>query len=370
MSTLLSFARAAVEQRPDKPLLKAQLGTLLWRTGEFSSAIEALEDAAAHDPAGFRNWGPLADSYLELGRFTDVLAIARRLQDREPIASVETARGIALQKLGQFKESRAALTRAISLGPQNLDPHRALLRMIVQRADGAELLDACDAMPAAVQNLALVTGHRALAFSMLGRADAGSLVDIYKQVMRVRFEPPAEFGGIERFNRTLADEILSDADARPPDRSRDINYKDDLFRTPAKQALHDFVRDAVDSYIREMPRLGTLPPPPPSGLLRGAHVVLRHSGRNGQHLHPPGYVSTIYYVSVPALDPDSNRGALILGCCDQYAKGHAAIWGLRHIKPEPGVLLIFPSHIFHDVMPTGSSEPRISVVADLIPPEA
>jgi hypothetical protein len=57
----------------------------------------------------------------------------------------------------------------------------------------------------------------------------------------------------------------------------------------------------------------------------------------------------------------------LLGCCDEYTRGHAPVWGTRRIKPEPGVLLIFPSHIFHDVVPTGSDEPRISVVADLKP---
>ena len=40
---------------------------------------------------------------------------------------------------------------------------------------------------------------------------------------------------------------------------------------------------------------------------------------------------------------------------------------MRAIPAEPGWLTIFPSHIFHDVAPTGASEPRISVISDLIP---
>jgi len=367
-ATLLALARAAVERSPDNPLLKARLGALLVRAQDFTPALAALEEAAARDPSGFGEWNALAQCYLKLGRAQDVLALARRLRDREPSALLETSRGLALRQLGRFEEARAALMDAIALSDDDLSPHFELLHMIACRKDGAALLDACDAMPARVQNLALVTGHRALGFSMLRRSDAEGLVDLATQVTRLRFEPPAEFGGIERFNQVLANEILGDPDPSPSRREgRNINYKDDLYRTPAKWALRDFTRSAVEAYLATTrPRTG-LPPPPSSGTLWGAHTILRRSGRNGQHLHHRAYVSTIYYVSLPALDPDSDRGALELGCCDEYTRGHAPIWGLRRLRPEPGTLVIFPSHIFHDVVPTGSDQPRISVVADLLP---
>ena len=38
-------------------------------------------------------------------------------------------------------------------------------------------------------------------------------------------------------------------------------------------------------------------------------------------------------------------------------------WGTRHIKPEAGSLVIFPSHIFHDVVPSRTQALRIAVAA-------
>ena len=52
-------------------------------------------------------------------------------------------------------------------------------------------------------------GYRGIALSRVGRLDeARSLVDLERYPARVTFEPPAEFGGIERFNSLLANEIF------------------------------------------------------------------------------------------------------------------------------------------------------------------
>ena len=72
---------------------------------------------------------------------------------------------------------------------------------------------------------------------------------------------------------------------------------------------------------------------------------------------------------MPELDASAgdHRGDLVLGPCNGLAGGHRACWGERHIPAQEGWLTLFPSHIFHDVVPTGSDAPRISAVADLSP---
>jgi hypothetical protein len=55
------------------------------------------------------------------------------------------------------------------------------------------------------------------------------------------------------------------------------------------------------------------------------------------------------------------------GACDQRAQGHAACWGERRVKPVEGWIAIFPSHVFHDVIPPLTREPRISVPMDMEP---
>jgi hypothetical protein len=40
---------------------------------------------------------------------------------------------------------------------------------------------------------------------------------------------------------------------------------------------------------------------------------------------------------------------------------------LKIIRPETGLLVLFPSYVYHRVLPFSSSEPRMSVAFDAVP---
>jgi uncharacterized protein (TIGR02466 family) len=128
----------------------------------------------------------------------------------------------------------------------------------------------------------------------------------------------------------------------------------------------------LGDYVASAPTYGldkALPSPPAKVRLYHGFTVLRRDGANGEHMHPLGYVSSVYYVQVPeivATAPD-DRGSLTLGGCSQYTAGYEPCWGTRQIKPVEGSLVIFPSHVFHDVVPSRTNDPRISVAADMMP---
>jgi Putative 2OG-Fe(II) oxygenase len=112
-----------------------------------------------------------------------------------------------------------------------------------------------------------------------------------------------------------------------------------------------------------------MPPPPKEGHLYESSTVLSGPGHNGEHIHGNAYVSSVYHVLVPdsVSSADDSRGALALGLCASYTGGYTPCWGARYIKPVAGSLVIFPSHIFHDVVPSRTPMPRIAVAADLQP---
>ena len=151
-----------------------------------------------------------------------------------------------------------------------------------------------------------------------------------------------------------------------------INYAPRTGDRPAMLALTGFIRTAVEDYLASREARGmaaALPSPPAAGRLSLATNVLSHDGTNGEHIHPAGYVSAVYHVRAPA-DAGDGRGALLVGGVRGTTDGHAACWGERAIPPQPGMLTLMPSHFFHDVAPTRSAEPRISVACDLRPIEA
>jgi len=97
-------------------------------------------------------------------------------------------------------------------------------------------------------------------------------------------------------------------------------------------------------------------------------VVCGKEGRQKAHLHPPGWLSGVYYVTAsrPA-GANLYRGPLILGALDPHAHGVEPPWGTREIEPVPGRLVLFPSYLPHATQPSGVEGARISVAFDVVP---
>jgi tetratricopeptide (TPR) repeat protein len=361
--------RSAVAVRPNDPALHTSLGDTLYELRRFGEAMEAYETAIALDRAGFASWQAFAACQLGARRPADTLELCDRRWPGHGNPRWHHARGRALSKLGRSAEARAEYSRALELGDPGLHSLRALLQGIAREGDGAALLDFCDAEGARYAETAAIRAWRAAALSMLGRSEeARALVDLDRSTVRVPFDPPPEFGGIEAFNQALAEAILADLPPSPRPEDPDMNYAVRARASAPLTALRAFIRASIADYVGRLDELGlapVMPTPPEHARLTCGAVVLRRDARNKQHVHTTGYVSTVYHVQAPVLD--GNRGALALGVCDELTGGHRAAWGERYLEPRAGWLTIIPSHVFHDVVPTGSDEPRISVVADLCP---
>ena len=99
--------------------------------------------------------------------------------------------------------------------------------------------------------------------------------------------------------------------------------------------------------------------------------VNRSGHYNAAHIHTRSTWSGVYYPDVGEPDPDyPSNGVLVL----HNPKGGDRIGFLRspympltyHIDPEPGLMVLFPSHLVHSVNPYQGSRPRISISFNLM----
>jgi hypothetical protein len=370
----IAMLREAIAQQPNNPVLHARLGDICEKSRLFGDGADAYEAAARQAPEGFAAWPRLANCYVELGRPQAALDACHRGEARGPSAELLFQKGRALLKLHRADDARDAFWSAVKANDTHIPALRALLAPMAREPDGAGLLDFCDALPQPSKDTALVRAHRAIALSRIGRtAEALQIVDLDRHVARVPFEPPAQFGAIDQFNRQLADDILADrAAAKPASEGFDYNPAPQFRRSETFLALREFIKSAIDNFLDEARGRGldaVMPPPPKEGHLYESSTVLRGPGHNGEHIHGNAYVSSVYHVLVPESvgSADDCRGALALGLCASYTGGYTPCWGARYIKPVAGSLAIFPSHIFHDVVPSRTQMPRIAVAADLQP---
>ena len=361
----------AVARQPRNARLHLGLGDELLGATRHVEALEAFRTALALQPALAPAWSGAATCLRKLDRPAEVIALCDTGWAGNAIDRLYQ-RGRALIRLGRIAEGRDELHRAVRGEYPRVLALRALLESLARSGDAAGILALCGSLEPRQGALALVRGYRAAALSMTGRVEeALALVDLERSVLRYRFDPPPELGSLDAVNQRLVAAILTDAPVAPAQDDVDINHQPHLRIGAEIRALRDFIRTSLKDYLdrTEGPRRAAgMPPAPRHAWLGFGTVVLRRQGRNGQHLHPGGYLSTVYHVQAPPPGiGETNAGALVLGPCDQLTGGHRACWGSRYIAAEPGWLTIFPSHFFHDVVPTGTPEPRVTIVSDLNP---
>jgi tetratricopeptide (TPR) repeat protein len=101
--------------------------------------------------------------------------------------------------------------------------------------------------------------------------------------------------------------------------------------------------------------------------MQGAWSVrLKGQGFHVNHIHPRGWLSSAFYVSLPPeIGLVGDEGKLVFGVPD--AKLGLDLPPRRVITPAPGRLAIFPSYAWHGTVPFQSNEARLTAAFDALP---
>jgi tetratricopeptide (TPR) repeat protein len=95
--------------------------------------------------------------------------------------------------------------------------------------------------------------------------------------------------------------------------------------------------------------------------------LMRGQGRHVNHLHPEGWISSCYYVTVPAAtnDPETRNGWIKFGepSLDLPLKEPIR----RAVQPVPGRLVLFPSYMWHGTVPLHADSARTTIAFDAVP---
>jgi len=94
-------------------------------------------------------------------------------------------------------------------------------------------------------------------------------------------------------------------------------------------------------------------------------VRLRPGGFHIDHVHPLGWLSSAYYVSLPDLsDENSRAGWLRFGRPGLRLTGCRPEW---FVRPEAGMLALFPSYFWHGTVPFERGDQRLTAAFDVVP---
>ncbi|WP_066484880.1 2OG-Fe(II) oxygenase family protein [Sphingomonas sp. CCH9-F2] len=94
-------------------------------------------------------------------------------------------------------------------------------------------------------------------------------------------------------------------------------------------------------------------------------VRLRAGGFHKDHVHPAGWLSSAFYVALPDAVERAPQGWLALG--RPGVPTRPVLAPFRHIRPEPGMVALFPSYLWHGTEPFTGDAPRLTVAFDVVP---
>lgn len=376
-------ARRAVEAAPDSPAALAALAALLSGGREPERLAEAerlgrralaLDDAlaGAHDTLGI--------VLMKRGRHEEAVEAGRQalaMAPREPAHAEHLADH--LSRLEYLDEAARVLEGGLRNCPGDTVLKRQLGIVRLRQGVPAEALAMLDQRLADHPQDQRAIAHKAVALECLGRVqEARRLLGLDRFVRSVRPRDVAPFPDVAAFNRALAQDIRDHPTLQWEPvglAARGGALTGELLEAPT-EAIRVFERNlrrAIDDWIRSLtpeaghPFLGGIPG---DYRLNTWATLVPEQGEISPHIHEESWLSGAYYPHLPeAMAGDDDRDGWI-----EFGRPSAELpavpdESLRLVRPEEGLLLLFPSYLFHRTLPFRGAGERVSVSFDVAPGE-
>jgi tetratricopeptide (TPR) repeat protein len=361
--------RMAVQAQPALVEIHETLARLLPQLGQSGAALESYRAALIRSPETGALWVSAMGAAKSFGDHEQLLEWARAAEMRFGGDTMITAFAAnALSALGRDGEAMDEAVRAVTTEPdyapgQTVLAHIALKAGDLARAESAALasvkLDPFDQSP-----WSLLT----VIWRLMNDQRENWLADYERLVMPVRLED------VDLAATREALTALHVTRAHPADQSLrgGTQTRGNLFdrRDPAILALRSAIERAMAGALSGLepddhhPFYGRL-----TGRMRfqgSWSVRLASEGFHISHIHPQGWLSSACYIDLPPeVGGDSDAGALAFGIPD--AALNLDLAPRRIIRPEPGMLVLFPSYFWHGTLPFDSESHRLTVAFDAVP---
>ncbi|MFT5174306.1 MAG: tetratricopeptide (TPR) repeat protein [Gammaproteobacteria bacterium] len=366
-----STYRQAITQSPDLPDAYANLGNVLQDLDNMEEAVACYADAiakGAHQPSVHRGLGNALQRLHRPAEAEAAYGAALALDPHDVDALTDL--GGTLVELGRALEGCDTLRRAARLAPQDPTVHANLGMALDETGATAAALQAFD------RALALDPGNtHALAYQTLTLHRVGEharvrdLVGLDDLVRELRLPLPAGYDSHDTLNQELA----AYACAHPSlwsGRRKGISSELFLDAEGPPLVLRGAIDEAVDTYIDALPSTSGHPfvARRPSQFLLSGWCNVLDAGADA-HVHPNAWLSGVYYVRTEGVVDDSvtdQAGCLQVGPPDEkfYA---ARDFPARVFRPRDGWLVVFPSYVWHRILPFEGRGQRISYAFDVVP---
>jgi Flp pilus assembly protein TadD len=340
------FARdisAAASAHGDDPRLQMLAGIVLRRAGDFQGAESVLRDLLAR-------------------------------QNVQPEAHAALAE--VLHEMGRLEEAEQEALAAARAAPRDPSVNETLVSILLARGRANAALPYIRSQRAQQPFEQGWLAYEATAARLLGHDLYPELYDYDRLVRVFELEPPPGWTSIEELNTALIEalNVRHQFPTHPLDQSlRHGSQTARSMLTDPDVAIRAVIKAFQGPLEEYRQAIGTDPDHPisvrnrASATITGAwSVQLRREGFHVNHVHPEGWISSAYYVSVPeeVRDETLKSGWIKFGEPRFPVPGAEAE---RIVQPRAGLLVLFPSYMWHGTNPIHGGEPRTTIAFDAKP---
>jgi uncharacterized protein (TIGR02466 family) len=402
-----SLFSALINEGNDEPQIRFMRGRARLELGQVEKSIEDLVLSHSAQPTDF-TLRTLAQAYWMTGdndAFSVLLAkssLVRELvttsaeilrqsgQPRAALEALDVARrsgalppaswsvaATAHIDLNEAADAESASRECLAATPDDRLIRGSLITSLLMQGKAEEAMPYIRSMREAEPNGQHWIAYEATALRLMGSESYGQIVDLERFVRPYTLPVPEGFDSLDQFNAAFLkalkpwhkfeshplDQSLRDGSQTP----RDLTTIDD----PVIKAFYQ----ALDTPIRQyMADVGGGADHPLTARntgdyrIKGAWSVKLHGGgRHVNHVHPEGWISSAYYVSVPEeTAKDENRAGWIKFAEPPFETTPPTP-PEKWIAPTAGTLVLFPSFLWHGTEAIHDGSVRVTAPFDAVP---
>lgn len=349
-----------------------------WTTGRREAFLQSF--AVVRDRQGDDANLMVAEAQLRLQRNDSDGAeplLRRSLLMAPDRADANALLGRLLARRRMFAESFERFAQAIASDAANGIYRNEFGYALLQGSEPRQALAQFEAVRGTNRDDQLALAGMSLAYRALGDSRYRDLVDMERFVRIYPLAVPKGFADARAFNAALAGDLLKlhTTIAEPLDQTlRGGTQTPGLLffrRLKAIEQVREQIAEAVNDYVTSMPVNADHPllsrKREDWSFTHSWSCKLRSAGFHTNHVHPMGWISSAYYVSLPgALEDQARRQGWL-----KFGESHLDLGGddrpEHFVKPEVGYLVLFPSYFWHGTVPFESDADRLTIAFDVVP---
>lgn len=359
--------REAIRLKPELVDAAQALAALLPQVGRTKQALDGFREALTRAPGTGILWVEAMGAAKAHGDWAQLLEWAEAAERRfgsDTMISVFAAN--ALSGLGRDVEAKDKLERALAAEPDFAAGQATLAHVLIRLGDHRRAEAAALAATALAPNDQSGWALLSTIWRLLADPREDWLCRYDELVMPLEVAIPNGLAAnLSRRHRAIA---------HPADQSLrgGTQTPGNLFHSadPLIVGLAQRLCAAIEARLADLPQdsghpflgrnMGKV------AFSASWSVRLGDQGFHISHMHPAGWLSSAFYVSLPPeVAARSGEGMLTFGVPD-------AALGLdlaprRMVQPQEGLLVLFPSYLWHGTTPFHSPAPRLTVAFDALP---